>query len=110
LIKALTGSSNTRNKLHIELDRAARNLKGSVRWFRAGSILFQCNAADTMAMEYFQNGRRGNVRVVVPLKIEADSNGTVAALFPNAEDQRNDLRGNAIPDVVRSPRLIPKTS
>ncbi len=34
---------------------------------------------------------------------------TVAALFPDAEYQRNDLRRNAIPDVVRSPWLIPKT-
>jgi hypothetical protein len=61
-------------------------------------------------MKYFQNGGRGDVRVVVPLKIEAGANGAVAALFANAEYQRNDLRGNAIPDVVRSPRLIPKTS
>jgi hypothetical protein len=38
------------------------------------------------------------------------ANDTVAALFANAEYQRNDLRGIAIPDVVRSPRLIPKTS
>jgi hypothetical protein len=47
--------------------------------------------------------------MVVPLKIETGSNGTVAALFPNAEDERNDLLWNAIPDVVRSPWLIPKT-
>jgi hypothetical protein len=110
LIKALTSSSNARNELHVELDRAARNLEGSVRWFRTGSILLHGNATDTVAMKYFQNGCRGHVSVVVPLKIEAGSNGTVAALFPNAEDQRNDLRGNAIPDVVRSPWLIPKTS
>jgi hypothetical protein len=37
------------------------------------------------------------------LKIETGSNGTVAALFSNAEDQGNDLRWNAIPDVVWSP-------
>ena len=37
------------------------------------------------------------------------SNGTVAALFPNTEDQRNNLVWNAIPDVVRPAWLIPKT-
>jgi hypothetical protein len=46
--------------------------------------------------------------VVEALKIEAGSNGAVATLFANAEDERNDLRRNAIPDVVWSPRLIPK--
>jgi len=63
-----------------------------------------------VAMEYFQNGRGRDVRVVVPLKIEAGSNGAITALFANAEDERNDLRRNAIADVVWSPRLIPKTS
>jgi hypothetical protein len=44
-------------------------------------------------MEYFQNGRWGVVSAVVPSKIEGGSNSTVAALFPNAENQRNDLWG-----------------
>jgi hypothetical protein len=48
--------------------------------------------------------------VIVPLKIETGSNGAVTALFPNPEDQRNDFWWNAIPDVVWSPWLIPKTS
>jgi hypothetical protein len=48
--------------------------------------------------------------VVVPLKIETGSHGTVAAFFPNAEAQRNNLRRNAIPEVVRSPWLISKAS
>ena len=41
--------------------------------------------------------------------LETGSNSTVAALFPNAEDERNDLLWNAIPDVVRSAWLIPTT-
>src|ERR1700733_8244875 len=41
LIKALTRSSHTGNKLHIELDRAAWNLQRCIRWFWAGTILFQ---------------------------------------------------------------------
>ena len=41
LIKALTRSSHAGNELHIELDRAARNLKRRIRWFWAGTILLQ---------------------------------------------------------------------
>ena len=33
LIKALTCSSHTGNELHIELDRAARDLQRRIRWF-----------------------------------------------------------------------------
>ena len=110
LIKALTSSPHTRNELNIELNRAAGNLQGSVRWFRAGSILFEGDAADTVAMEYFQNGCGRDVRVVVALKVQAGSDGTIAALFSDAEDQRDNLGWNAKADVVWSPRLIPKTS
>jgi hypothetical protein len=39
LIKPLTSSSNSWDELHIELDRAPRNLKASVRLSRASSIL-----------------------------------------------------------------------
>ena len=63
-----------------------------------------------MTMKDLQDGRRFDVGMVVPLKIEADSNGAVAALFPNAKNQRHDLRWNTKADVVRSPRQIPKTS
>ncbi len=48
--------------------------------------------------------------MIVPLKIETDSNGAVTTLFPNAKDQRHNLRWNAIPDVVWLPWLIPETS
>jgi hypothetical protein len=54
LIKALTGFSNAGNELNIELNGAAGNLQGSVRWFRAGSILFEGDAADTVAMDIFR--------------------------------------------------------
>ncbi len=39
LIKTLTGSSDARNELHIQLYRAARNLQRRIRWFWAGTIL-----------------------------------------------------------------------
>ena len=38
----------------------------------------------------------------MPLKIEANSNGTVTTLFPNAKDQRHDLGWNAKADLVWS--------
>jgi hypothetical protein len=41
LIKALTRSSHTGNKLHIELDRAAWDLQRCIRWFGPGTILLQ---------------------------------------------------------------------
>ena len=41
LIKALTRSSYTWDKLHIELHRAAWNLEGCIRRFWTGPILFQ---------------------------------------------------------------------
>jgi len=45
----------------------------------------------------------------VPLQIQTDSNSTVTALFPNAKDQRHDLRWNAKPNIVRSPGQVPET-
>jgi hypothetical protein len=47
--------------------------------------------------------------MVVPLKIQTGSDGTIAVLFSSMKDQRNNLPRNAIPDVVRSPRLIRET-
>jgi hypothetical protein len=109
LIKALASSSNTRNELHIELDGAPRNLEGSVRGFRARAIFLQRNATNSMAAKYFKDGCWRDVRMIVPLKIQACSDGAIAALFANAEDQRNNLGWDAIPDVVRSAGLISKT-
>jgi len=86
LIKALTCSSHTGNKLHIELDRAAWNLQRCIRWFWAGTILLQRNGANVMTMKDLQDGRRRNVGVIVPLQIETDSNGAVTTLLPNAKD------------------------
>ena len=71
-------------------------------------MLLERNAPHIMPVEDLQNGGWGDVSLIVPLKIEARSNGTVAAFFPNAKDQRNDLRGNAKPDAARSARLIPE--
>lgn len=48
--------------------------------------------------------------MVVPLKIETGSNGTVAALLANAENERNDLRRNAKSDSMGPPGLITKAS
>jgi hypothetical protein len=48
--------------------------------------------------------------VIMALKIETGSKGTIAAFFSNTEDQRNDLRWNVIPDAQWSPWLIPKNS
>ena len=45
----------------------------------------------------------------MPLKIEANSNGTVTTLFPNAKDQRHDLGWNTKADLVWSSRQIPET-
>jgi len=58
LIKALPRSSHTRNELHIELDRAARNLERCISRFRAGTILLQGNAANVMTRKDLQDGRR----------------------------------------------------
>ena len=46
----------------------------------------------------------------MPLKIEADSNGAVTTLFPNAKDQRHDLGWDTKADLVWSRRQIPETS
>jgi hypothetical protein len=48
--------------------------------------------------------------VVVLLKIETDSNGTVTAFFPNAKDQCHNLRWNAKPDIVGPTGQVPETS
>ena len=45
----------------------------------------------------------------MPLKIEANSNGTVTTLLPNAKDQRHDLGWNTKADLVWSSRQIPET-
>lgn len=58
LIKALTRSSDTGNELHIELDRAARNLQGRVFWFGARAIFFHRDAAHMMSMKDLQDGGR----------------------------------------------------
>ena len=47
--------------------------------------------------------------MIVPLKIEADSNGAVTPLLPNAKDQRDDLGWNTKADFVRSPGQVPET-
>ncbi len=60
-------------------------------------------------MKYFQKGWRRDIPMVVPLKIQTGSDGTIAVLFSSMKDQRNNLPRNAIPDVVRSPRLIRET-
>jgi hypothetical protein len=59
-----------------------------------------------MPMKDLQDGRRLDLGVIVPLKIETDANGAVTTLFTNAKDQRHNLRRNTIPDVVWSPGLI----
>jgi len=43
-------------------------------------------------------------------EIEADSNGAVTTLFPNAKDQRHNLGWNTKADIVWSSRQIPETS
>ena len=58
LIKALTRSSHTGNELHIQLDRAARNLQRCIRWFWAGTILLLRNRANVMTMKDLQDRRR----------------------------------------------------
>ena len=45
----------------------------------------------------------------MPLQIEADSNGAVTTLFPNAKNQRHDLGWNAKPDIVWPLGQIPQT-
>ena len=47
--------------------------------------------------------------MMVPLKIQNDSYGTVAALLPNAKNERHDLRWNTKPDMMRSPGQVPET-
>jgi hypothetical protein len=47
--------------------------------------------------------------MVVPLKIQPDSNRTVTALFPNANDQRHNLRWDSKPDKVWSSGQVPET-
>lgn len=47
--------------------------------------------------------------MIVPLKIQAGPDGAATAFSANAEDQRNNLGRNAIPDVVRLAGLILKT-
>lgn len=58
LIKALTRSSHTGNELHIQLDRAARNLQRCIRWFWAGTILLLRNGSNVMTMKDLQDSRR----------------------------------------------------
>ena len=48
--------------------------------------------------------------MIVPLKVEADSNGAVTTLLPNAKDQRHDLGWNTKADLVWPSRQIPETS
>ena len=48
--------------------------------------------------------------MVVPLQIEADSNGSVTTLLPDAKDERHDLGWNTKADIVWSSSQIPKTS
>jgi len=47
--------------------------------------------------------------MIVPLKIEADSNSAVAPLFPNAENQGYNLRWNVKLDMVWSSGQVPET-
>lgn len=44
--------------------------------------------------------------MIVPLQIEADSNGAVTTLFPNAKNERHDFWRNTKADLVWSPRQI----
>lgn len=110
LIEALTRSAHTGNEFHIELHRAARNLKGSVGRLGAWAIFLQGDSANVMPVKDFQDGCWGDIRVIVPLKIQTGSNSPAAALLTNAEDEGNDLGGNAKPDSVGPPGLITKAS
>jgi hypothetical protein len=53
--------------------------------------------------------RRRYVGVIVPLKIKTDSNRAVTPLFPNAENQGNNLRWNVKLDMVWSSGQVPET-
>ena len=46
----------------------------------------------------------------MPLQIEADSNGSVTTLLPDAKDERHDLGWNTKADLVWSSSQIPETS
>jgi len=58
LIKALTRSASTGNELHIQLDRAARNLQRRIRWFGTRTMLLLRNRANVMTMKDLQDSRR----------------------------------------------------
>ena len=58
LVEPLTSPSDSRNELHIQLDRAARNLQRRIRWFWAGTILLLRNRANVMTMKDLQDSRR----------------------------------------------------
>jgi hypothetical protein len=45
--------------------------------------------------------------MIVALQVETGSNGSIAALLSDPEDQRNDLRRSAESDAMGSSRLIP---
>jgi len=110
LIKTLTRSSYTGNELHIQLDRAARDLQRRIRWFWAGTIFLSRHRANVMTVKDLQDSRRRHVSVVVPLKIEADSNGALTTLFPNAKDQRQIPGWDTKADLVWFPGQVPETS
>jgi len=57
LIEALASSSQSRDELHVELDRSPWNGKRSIYRFRAWAILLQRYSAYVMAMEDFEDGR-----------------------------------------------------
>lgn len=48
--------------------------------------------------------------MIVPLKIEADTNSAITTLFPNAKDQRHDLGWDMKADLVWPSRQIPEAS
>ena len=56
LIEALARSAHTGNAFHIELHRAARNLKGSVGRLGAWAILLQGGSSNVMPVKDFQDG------------------------------------------------------
>lgn len=110
LVEALTSSSDAGNKFHIELHGPSRDVERSVSWLRARTIFLLRDRPYVVTAKEFVDGCWQNTRVVVPLEVEAGSNRTIAALFPNPEDQGNDLRRNPVPDVVRPPFQIAQAS
>jgi hypothetical protein len=109
LVEALPSAPDSRNEFHIELYRTAWYLQWGVSRLRAWAEFLLGDRAHVVTMKELVNGGRRDVSMIVPLQVQAGSDGFVTAFFTNPQDQGNDLRRDPIPNMVRPSFEVAKT-